>query len=441
MATPSLSFAERLRTSQVLEVNELAAAQEAVGDDEPGLVEYLLGRGLLTRFQVRQLRAGATSFAVGKYVVVDCIGRGAGGIVFKARHRLMPNRYVALKTVDTRNLHHGSEAVARFRREIDIVTRLDHPNVVRALDVVQTRTHLYLVLEYVAGKDLACVVKERGPLPVGEAVHYAVQAARGLQYAHASGVIHRDLKPANLLLTDSGVVKLSDLGLARLFTQEDEGLTLKGMALGTPEFMAPEQAEDASSAGVRSDLYSLGATLFHLLTGELPVGGSSYLHRLQTLLTLPPRPLRQARSEVPEALADVVDRLRARDPRERPTCTEDAIALLEPFAAAPTPVKPSEWDGKRKAALVLEVLRGQSKAEVVCSRHGLSAAELEAWQRRFLEAGERALDPNAAPDRAAEQLRELHAKIGAQAMEFEALKKRLSGLLPRPKPPASKGKA
>jgi serine/threonine-protein kinase len=435
MVTTLSTFTERLAHCHLLEPDQLAAARQTAGNDEKALADHLLSRGLLTRFQVRQLRAGATSFAVGKYLVVDCIGRGAAGVVFKARHRLMANRFVALKTVDTRNLHHEGEILARFRREIDIVSRLDHPHVVRALDVVQTRTHLYLVLEYVAGRDLARVVKERGPLPVGEAVHYAVQAARGLQYAHAQGVIHRDLKPSNLLLTEGGVVKLSDLGLARLFTQEDSELTLKGMALGTPEFMAPEQAEDARSAGVHSDLYSLGATLFHLLTAELPVDGSSYLHRLQSLLTAPPKPLRLARPEAPPALADLVDRLRARDPRHRPASAEETIGLLAPFAVAPTELKPADWDGKPKAAVVLEVLRGQGTAAAVCARHGMSAGLLEAWQRRFLEGAERALDPKSASEQsAAEQLGELHAKIGAQAMEIEALKKRLAGLNGSPKP-------
>ena len=433
--TRSLTFPERLAGTQLLEPEQLAAARLAVGDDEKALTDYLLARGQLTRFQARQLRAGATSFCVGKYVVLDCIGRGASGIVFKARHRLMANRLVALKTVDDRNLHRDGDVVARFRREIDIVAHLDHPNVVRALDVLQTRTHLYLVLEYVLGKDLERVVKERGPLPVGEAVHYAVQAARGLHYAHGCGVIHRDIKPANLLLTDEGVVKLSDLGLARLFAQEDTGLTMKGIALGTPEFMAPEQAEDARSADVRSDLYGLGATLFHLLTAELPVGGSSYLHKLQSLLTLPPRPLREARAGVPAELAAVVDRLRARDPDARPGSAEEVIALLEPFAAMPKVETPADWDGQRKAAVVLEVLRGQGTPADVCARYGLTAAELEAWQRRFLEAAAQGLDPKAAPDaNAAEQLRELHAKIGAQAMELETLKKRLGTLNGKARP-------
>src|SRR5262249_42190166 len=145
---------------------------------------------------------------------------------------------------------------------IDIVARLDHPNVVRAFDVIHTRTQLYLVLEYVDGRDVGVLVKERGKLPAVEAVGYAVQAARGPGYAHKCGIVHRDIKPGNLLLTRDGVVKLSDLGLARQYAQDHEtDLTMKGIWLGTPEFMAPEQAEDAGMADARSDIYSLGATL------------------------------------------------------------------------------------------------------------------------------------------------------------------------------------
>jgi serine/threonine protein kinase len=421
------SFLDRLSNSRLLTDEQLAAALEAVKNDEQGLDEYLVRVGLLTRFQLRQLRAGATSFHVGKYLVVDCIGRGGNGVVFKARHILMPQRYVALKTVDTRSLHRDEEAMARFRREIDIVARLEHPNVVRAYDVLQTRTHLYLVLEYIAGHDLATLIKERGPLPVAEAVDYGIQAARGLAYAHKCGVVHRDLKPANLLLTPDGVVKLSDLGLARVYIQDpDAGMTTKGHCLGTPEFMAPEQAEDSSRADHRSDLYSLGATLFHLLTGQLPVAGSSYLHRLKQLLLVPPRPLAEVRPNVPPGLAAAVDRLRERSPADRPASAEEAIALLEPYARAAEEVKPPEWNAKRKLAVVLEVLQGKVSALDVCSRLGVDAADLELWRQSFLKGGEQALDPEGAQTVNADVLRDLHAQIGAQAMEIQALKKRLA---------------
>jgi serine/threonine-protein kinase len=421
------SFTDRLVTSRLLTEEQLAAAQAAVNGDPEKLGDHLVREGLLSPFQLRQLRAGAVSFHVGKYVVVDCIGRGGNGVVFKARHTLMSNRYVALKTLDSRNLHHSEDALSRFRREIDIVARLEHPNVVRAYDVLQTRVHLYLVLEYVAGRDLGSLVRQRGPLPIADALDYAVQAARGLAYAHKCGVIHRDLKPANLLLASDGVVKLSDLGLARFYIQDsDDELTMRGLCLGTPEFMAPEQAEDSNRADHRSDLYSLGATLFHLLTGELPVDGFSYLHRLKQLLMVPPRPLADARHDVPSGLAAVVDRLRARDPAARPATADETINLLEPFTRKSKDSDFAQWDSRRKAGLVLEVLQGRITAPDACSRHGLPTAEFERWRQRFLEGAEQALDPASSNATAnAEIIRDLHAQIGAQAMEIQALKKRL----------------
>src|SRR5262249_61628203 len=177
------------------------------------------------------------------------------------------------------------------------------------------RTRLPPLRGSAGGAARATRARARAPLPVAEAVDYAVQAGRGLAYAHSKGVIHRDLKPANLLRTSDGSIKLSDLGLAKVLTPGSEKeLTAKGVCLGTPAFMAPEQAEDATQADARSDLYSLGTTLFHLLTGIAPVRGSSYLQCLQKLLTASPRPLADARPDVPTELALVVDRLRERDP-------------------------------------------------------------------------------------------------------------------------------
>jgi serine/threonine protein kinase len=424
-------FAHRLVKTRLLDAQQVAAARAVAGDDEEALARHLIREGLLTRFQARQLRAGATSFHVDKYVVVDCLGRGGNSVVFKARHVLLPQRYVALKTLDNQDLHRGDEALTRFRREIDIVTRLDHPNIVRAYDVIRTRTQIYLVLEYVEGSDLGTLVKNRGRLPIPHAVDYIIQAARGLAHAHRQGIIHRDLKPGNLLLTRDGVVKLADLGLARFHgradDKEDDGLTLEGAALGTPEFMPPEQAEDSSRADQRSDLYSLGATLFHLLSGEMPVTGSSCMDRLQRLLLAPPRPLMEARPDAPGELAVIVDRLRARDPAHRPASVEDVITLLQPFGSAEAKNDPPLWDAVKKANLVLDVLQGRVTAEEACRQHSLAEEEFARWHQSFLEAGRKAFEPTAAPSKEhVTQLRDLHARLGAQAMEMETLKKQIA---------------
>jgi serine/threonine protein kinase len=428
MATLAPStFLQCLRKSGLLREDQLAATIAEVGEEEPALSRHLVARELLTRFQARQLRTGAYKFHVDKYVVIDFVGRGANSVVLKARHTLLRNRIVALKTVDAENVRQREELARQFRHEVDVVARLDHPNIVRAYDVVTLRRQMYLVLEYVEGSDLAQLVKRFGVLPVPEAVDYTLQAARGLAYAHRQGVVHRDIKPANLLLARDGVVKLADLGLARLLWRSgtDGG---PGACLGTPEFMAPEQAQDADRVDGRSDLYSLGGTLFHLLTGELPVKGGSYYHKLKQLLTVTPRPLAEVRPDVPRALAEVVDRLRSPDPANRPASAEEVIAALEPFAGNVLPSKdPRRWNGRRKADLLLNVLTAKMTAAEACARHGLTEEELAKWQHCFLEGAVQSLNGTAGPSAvASETLRELYAKIGAQAMEIELLKGRTS---------------
>ncbi len=420
-----LTFYQALRASKLVAREQLDEAVGFVGEEEPYLSRYIVQQGLLTKFQTRQLRDGYTRFYIDKYVVVDYIGRGGNSIVYKARHTLLPNRFVALKTLDMRNFLHCDDALARFRDEIDIVSRLDHPNIVRAFDVIEKRSQLYLVLEYVDGCDLGKLVAQLGPLAIEEAVGYIVQAARGLAYAHRRGIVHRDVKPANLLLARNGVVKVADLGLARaLVTAPPEEGAPKASCLGTPEFMAPEQAESSDAADARSDLYALGATLFHLLTGQLPVQGTSYLHKLKHLLTLPIRPLAEARADVPPGLASAVDRLRARDPGERPASVDEAIALLEPYARDTRKDDHKQWESRHKAALILEVLRGSKTATEACQQYGIDVTAFENWRQCFVEGGTRALDGDPAHPQHVphDTLRQLYAKIGAQAMELEVLK-------------------
>src|SRR5260370_25371859 len=165
-----------------------------------------------------------------------------------------------------------------------------------------------------------------------------MQAVRGVAYGRSRGIVHRDVKPANLLLARDGVVKLADLGLAQFLTPDAASAhAAKEASVGTPAFMAPEQAESSHQVDARSDLYSLGATLYHLLTGALPFGGTSYLQQLQQLLTCPPRPLAEIRPDVPVELATVVDSLRSRDPAGRPASAEEVINLRGPFARVCVP--------------------------------------------------------------------------------------------------------
>src|SRR5262249_15717985 len=184
------------------------------------------------------------------------------------------------------NAQIDSNAIDRFHHEVQITARLDHPNIVRAYDAPEPRGLLFLVMEFVDGVDLRACVTESGPLPVAVACDHVRQAALGLQYAHERGLIHRDIKPSNLLVTKSGVVKILDLGLARLtraipteLVTLPNGSDLTSCA-GTPDYMAPKTAQDSRCADIRSDLYSLGCTFYFLLTSQAPFPGGGWPEKL-----------------------------------------------------------------------------------------------------------------------------------------------------------------
>src|SRR5262249_32836498 len=207
------------------------------------------------------------------YEVLQLLGQGGMGAVYKARHKVM-DRVVALKVINATLLGSNS-SVERFHREVKAAAKLHHPNIVTAHDAGQAGNTHFLVMEFVEGTDLGKYVAQKGPLPVAHACHFIRQAALGLQHAHEHGMVHRDIKPSNLMLTAKGVVKVMDFGLARL-TQEgagSAGLTGENVVMGTADYIAPEQAQDAHKADIRADIYSLGCALYHLLAGRPPFGG------------------------------------------------------------------------------------------------------------------------------------------------------------------------
>jgi predicted Ser/Thr protein kinase len=288
-----------------------------------------------------------------RYRVLELLGVGGMGTVFKAEHRLM-RRTVALKVVN-KHLTQRAAAVERFRLEVQAAAQLSHPNVVTAHDAEQAGDVHFLVMEYVEGTNLDRLVQQRGPLPVREACDYVLQATLGLQYANERGLIHRDLKPANLLLTPSGQVKILDFGLARLAREAAPpgAVTPTGTLIGTPDYVAPEQALEPHKADVRADLYSLGCTLYFLLAGQPPFPDGSVLQKLMAHQGRSPRPLRELRPDVPAPLLRVVDRLLAKDPARRYATPADLAAALEPFTR-PTDAAPARrlrWPRYALAAL------------------------------------------------------------------------------------------
>jgi hypothetical protein len=266
-----------------------------------------------------------------RFRIVRELGRGGMGVVYQAEHRLM-ERPVAIKVIN-QSLLANPEALQRFRREVKAAAQLAHPHIVAAYDAEQAGDLHMLVMEYVEGASLAQVLEQKGPLSIPHACHYVHQAALGLQHACDKGMVHRDIKPQNLMLTPRGVVKILDFGLTRLAGEGTRlgGLTQLDTVMGTPEYIAPEQATDARHADIRADIYSLGCTLYCLLAGRVPFQEDTALQTILAHLEQEPPPLRTLRSEVPPALAAVVERMMAKDPAQRyQTPAEVADALL-PF--------------------------------------------------------------------------------------------------------------
>ncbi len=334
---------EELRKHQVLDEEQLARVDAELHpqhSDAKALAAEMCRRDLLTYYQAEQLLAGrAAELVLGKYRLLDRLGSGGMGQVFRAYHRILQS-VRAVKIIHPDCLT-SREAIQRFFREARAVAALKHPNIVVAHDADQEGDRCYFVMEYVPGIDLAHLVKERGALPVGEACDYARQAALGLQHAHDKGMVHRDIKPGNILLSrEDGVVKILDLGLARL---RDPGasalagevpLTAQGMMMGTPDFMAPEQAEDSGGVDIRADVYSLGCTLYQLLSGSVPFPGGSLGEKLRKHYAEMPAPLTQRRPEVPPALSAVVERMMAKRPDQRYQTPGEVAEALRLYCAA-----------------------------------------------------------------------------------------------------------
>jgi hypothetical protein len=267
-----------------------------------------------------------------RYRILRKLGEGGMGAVYQAEHRMM-ERVVAIKVIAA-NLVDSPEAIERFQREVRAAAKLEHANIVRAYDADQAGGAMLLAMEFVKGRTLAEVIAAKGPLPVAYACQCVRQAALGLQHAADHGMVHRDIKPQNLMLTEKGVVKILDFGLAKLVSERlsRPGLTGKDMVMGTPEYMAPEQARDTASADIRADIYALGCTLYFLLTGRPPFGGATAIELItKHVMDAPPR-VTDLRPEAPAALADLIGRMLAKDPAERPQMPREVAKALAPFA-------------------------------------------------------------------------------------------------------------
>jgi len=281
------------------------------------------------------------------YEIMRELGRGGMGIVYLAENKLM-GRQEVLKVVSSQLINRRN-VLDRFLAEIRNAARLHHPNVVTAYSAIRIGESVVLAMEYVEGLDLAKMVEVRGPLPVANACNYVHQAALGLQHAHKHGMVHRDIKPSNLMLArqgDRALIKVLDFGLAKVQSEGvvDGGLTRDGQMLGTPDYIAPEQISDARRADIRADIYSLGCTLYYLLTGGPPFQGTSLYDVLQAHHSTDAKPLNLVRPEVPVELAALVAKMMAKEPERRFQQPKEVAQALAPFFkkgnVAPTGSKP-----------------------------------------------------------------------------------------------------
>ncbi len=347
-------------------LDTLRTAQRPMTAEE--LAKEMYQRGKLTKFQAHAIYQKKTrGLVVGNYVVLDKLGKGGMGAVYKAQHKRM-KRIVALKTLPS-SATKSPDAVKRFQREVEAAAKLSHANIVTAHDADEAKGVYFLVMEYVDGRDLYASVKEHGTLSVNRAVDYVVQAAKGLEYAHSQGVIHRDIKPHNLLLDKNGTVKILDMGLARIEeamagsdATAHEGLTQSGQVMGTLDYMPPEQALDTRTADARADIYSLGCTLCFLLTGRSPYGGDTLGKKMLAHREHPIPSLRNIRSDVPELLDAVFQKMLAKRPEDRQQSMSEVIAQLQGCALHDgAPASPSYPPSSASFADTVDVLRVDTK--------------------------------------------------------------------------------
>ena len=374
-------FLTRLEDSHLLAADRLSDLRFDISHvrsirTEP-LVRRLIGSGMLTGWQVEMLLSGRNAFFLGKYKLLELLGQGGMGVVFKAEHAAL-GRTVAIKVIDKSRVN-NPKIVARFRREIQAAAALDHPNIVVAFDADCVGETHFLVMEYVDGSDLGTLAERRGKLFVDEACEYARQTAVGLQHAHEKGMVHRDIKPNNLVLTfrDGGepLIKILDMGLAKFVSEEfedaapqeagtdEQGLTQAGKIMGTPDYMAPEQAWHIKDVDIRSDIFSLGCTLFHLVTGRLPFRGASVKETLMTRTNSDAPRLSLFEPDVPLELEAIVGKMLARQPGDRFQSPLEVAEVLEPFCVLPDDVLTAVEFAETPVA-VAEGTTGHSAVEV-----------------------------------------------------------------------------
>jgi DNA-binding response OmpR family regulator/predicted Ser/Thr protein kinase len=264
---------------------------------------------------------------LGRYEVRGVLGKGGYGVVYRAWD-LALEREVALKVLP-RDMHDNAEAVARFFRESTAIARLNHPNIVRFHEVGAFQGRYFFTMELVTGRTLKDIADKTAPLPTKRAARYVAGITRALAALDSLGLVHRDVKPENVIITEDDQVKLIDFGLVKI--HGTAAITSQDDVLGTPYFMAPEYIRAPGVPDIRYDIYALGVTFFHLLTGEYPFDGKNAAHVMEKHLRCPPPKVSQYQPGVPLIAEKVIERLLQKDPTRRPQTPDDVLVMLRPL--------------------------------------------------------------------------------------------------------------
>lgn len=339
---------ELLQQSRLLSPEQLDDVHDSMllTNDVAKLLDMLVERGILTEWQKAQLLAGRTGFFIGNYVLLGLLGRGGMGSVFLGRHTTM-NRRCAVKIV-SKQVGKDPDSLDQFLTEARAIASLDHPNIVQAYDVGKENDHFYIVMEYVEGQSLEEIIHLDGVLDCESAVDCIRQAAEGLAHAHSRNMVHCDIKPSNLLVNEQGIVKILDMGMARLVGESGINSDSRNnqKILGTVDYMAPEQAVSAPTFDYRADIYSLGCTLFAILVGHPPFNEGNLTQRILKHQTQTPPSLRKFRADVPVDLANICLKMMAKNPDDRYHSAREVAEVLSKWTMPAEPITPAKIDNE-----------------------------------------------------------------------------------------------
>ena len=332
------NFIDYVERSGLVEEDQLQQSLDALKakhggklpEESEAVANHLINANLITQWHADKIQDRKyKGFRLGKYKLLRLIGTGGMSSVYLAEHVLM-KRQRAIKVLPKSRVN-DSSYLARFHLEAQATASLDHPNIVRAYDVDNDGEQHFLVMEFIDGKDLQNIVKQEGALPLELACNYIAQTAEGMAYAHANNLIHRDIKPANLLIDDKGIVRILDLGLALYSDGNKASLTVahNENVLGTADYLSPEQAVNSHKVDLRTDIYSLGCTLYFLLTGHPPFTDGSLAQRIAKHQTTMPEDVRKDRPECPRDLVDICVKMMQKKPDKRYQNMKQVAEALE----------------------------------------------------------------------------------------------------------------